>query len=670
MTKYSRIIVGIILSTAMISQTVKAQEAVAKKSLTRGKMWICCLPNGSLERDVTTMHNWLTNYPGHYEADNPIAGGWDGTRIFNVAQLEGENVGWQYRNFLTHNHVYAVEQTKLIKNYNLPNPNLPEEYIEGVIGSFKNDRLGNRHMAYEIEAKTMVWSLPRYDDFVIIECKLTNTDDVAFENFYYSRMLNPTGPDNPLSATYDVEYMWDDEISDDVGFIFYDDTSLPPETKGDSSIYSIFPGNITGDRGDPGNIEMENSRDMKLYSPALYAFTFYKDRLTPNKNGERKVWRNIFSRSSDAPLADRYPGHESLATYSGLTNILKDEQPEMGWREAHALHKEGDIAGSLWERSPRYVYTIGPYDIAPGESIEWIEIFVAGQMDRNISILGDTTATLHFVADGLVNLKENWNAVEELIRNNYAITKDIPPPTPATTPLRMGEIEIVAEPASAKINDELKAGVNLIWEPVHIGYRDPLTGDEDFAGYRVYRSNISIEGPWQLVNTIPIEEIDNYLQDGMVNFFQETKISIPYRYCITSFDNDGNESAKTAFNLDPVAARAFATNDLDQVRVVPNPFRQESGFRKGSGESKRLAFINIPEKCIIRIYTVALDLVRTISHESGGETTWGSNNDKYKDYLLTDFAMNVSPGIYIYHIESRVEGHEGDSKVGKIFIIK
>jgi hypothetical protein len=83
---------------------------------------------------------------------------------------------------------------------------------------------------------------------------------------------------------------------------------------------------------------------------------------------------------------------------------------------------------------------------------------------------------------------------------------------------------------------------------------------------------------------------------------------------------------------------------------------------------KRLAFLNIPEKCTIRIYTIALDLVRRIDHDGGGEETWGSSLGR--DYLLTDFAMNVSPGIYIYHIESHVEGHEGDSKIGKIFIIK
>jgi len=658
--------ISIILFSAI--HNLIAQQPVEKQRLIRGKMWVCCLPNGSLEKDMTTRNTWLLTYPGHYDADNEVAGGWDATRIFNVAQLSGENIGWEYRNQRTNTHVYAVEQSELVKNYNLMDPTQPEEYIKGIIGSFKTDNLGNKHMAYEIDAKTMAWSIPKYDDFILIHCKLTNTDDLTFENFYYSRMLSPDGPDNPLSASYDMEYMWDNEVSDEVGFIFYDDTSWPPEGKGDSAMYTIHPGTISGDRGDPGNIEIANSRDRKLYSPFIYAFTFHKDILTPNKFGEKKVWRNIFSRSNDAPDVDRYPGHNAMATWAGLTNILTKEQPEISWRDAHAQYSVGDIAGSLWERNPRYVYTIGPYDIAPGESIEWVEVFLAGQMDRDITILGDTTAALHFVEEGLKNLKDNWNAAKELINNNFAVPGNIPPPTPADAPRLDNIIELLVEPGSGTIDGALKSGVNLTWEPVHINYTDPLTGAADFAGYNIYSSNISIEGPWKLVNTLSGEETNQYVSNGKLTFFQEARMSIPNRYCVTSYDTESNESAKIAYIIDAVAAESFPSNQLDQVKVVPNPFRQESGFPRDSGEMKRLAFLNIPEKCTIKIYTLALDLVRTLKHDGGGEESWGSSIGR--DYLLTDFAMNVSPGVYIYHIESDVDGHAGENKVGKIFIIK
>lgn len=663
---YTAIVFTLFLFAAVTS--LFAQEEVVQQRLIKGKMWISCLPNGALEKDMSTRHTWLLAYPGNYEADNEVAGGWDATRIFNVAQLNGENIGWEYRNRASKLHVGAKVQNTLTQNYNMVDPTQPEEYMEGIIASFQKDRKGQRHMAYELQAKTMAWSLPRYDDFILVSCKLTNVDDVTFENFYYARTVTPRGP-SPGSHSYESEYLWDDEVSDDIGFIFYDDTSWPPDMKGDSTLYSIHPGDISGDRGNPGNIEVENSRDRQLYNPYLYAFSFCPHSLTPNKDGVQKVWRTILSTSVDAPDIERYPGHDAMSSWLQFTRCIGNEQPRMSWRQAHAQYQEDGPAGSRWERSPRYIYAIGPYDIAPGESIEWIEIMLAGQMDRNITVLGDTTATLHFVEEGLKNLKENWNAAKELIDHNFAVPGNIPPPTAADIPLMGFTNELLAESGSGTVNGMDKAGVYLTFDPVHTGYTDPLTGEADFAGYNIYQSIISIDGPWKLVNTIPVEEADKYIDGGKMTFFQLADISIPYRYGVTTFDKDGNESALTAYILDAVTAQAFSTNNLEQIRVVPNPFRQESGFAN-IFERKRLAFINIPEKCSINIFTLALDLVRTIEHDGGGEETWGSTTTKGNDYLLTDFAMNVSPGIYIYHIESHVAGHEGESKTGKIFIIK
>ena len=101
---------------------------------------------------------------------------------------------------------------------------------------------------------------------------------------------------------------------------------------------------------------------------------------------------------------------------------------------------------------------------------------------------------------------------------------------------------------------------------------------------------------------------------------------------------------------------------------MPNPFRQQSGYAEPA-EAKRLAFVNIPGLCTIRIYTLMLDLVKTLEHtNNGGIQTWGSQSGK--DYMLTDFAQNIQPAIYIYRIESHVPGHEGESSVGKIAVIK
>ncbi len=644
-----------------------AQDVILQQTLTRGQFWFCGIPNGSQEHERGRFDISIYDaYPGGYEQENTITG--SDRRIFNVARINGEEVGWQYQPGRTtiSGEIYAIEQTTLVKNYNLVDPTQPEEYYYGTFGSAQYDEQQQRHMQYEIEGKVMVWSLPKYDDFVIMKCKLTNTDDVVFEDYYYTRKLSVRGPGNPLSASYDVEYLWEEDVSEELGFIYYDDTSWDP-ISGEQTTYLYHPGTITGDRGDPGNIKVAGSGDKKLYSPHLYAFSFLKHGLTLNKNGESKVWRTILSRASGAPFEDKYQGDTPMQSWSTMVDVLSREQPQISWREAHENYQTGDRAGSLYERNNLYLYAIGPYDIAPGESIEWIEIWLAGQMDRNITILGDTTATLHFVKDGLENLKVNWIAAKELIDNDFAVVGDIPPPTPAETPRTGNENELIVEAGSVVEDGVDVAGVYLTWKAVHEGYNDPIFGVNDFAGYKIYQSDISFEGPWKLLHTLDMQEINDLSKDGDVTYFHSVIPGVPYRYCVTSFDQDDNESAKTAYNLYPVSAARVATNNLSSVQVVPNPFRQQSGFLDTS-EKKRIAFVNIPAKCTIRVYTVALDLVRTLEHDGGGETTWGSITGK--DYMLTDFAMNIMPGVYIYHVESHVQGHEGESSVGKLVVIK
>jgi len=680
----NKIFIESFMLVLITSAIIYTQVEVQSETLTRGKLWMCILPNGALEYEDGfggNVNRFVDAYPGYYGHRTDITPGIDESRIFNVAQIlnsDGttQDVGWAYRTQRSLDEVSALKQTELMKNYNLVNPTQPEEYITGIIRSNKYTSSNQRHMQYDLECKAMAWGIPKYNNFILIKCTLTNTDDVTFKNFYYARSIEPYGPASPVgnAPLYDKEYLWDIEISDELGFIFYDDTAWPAST-GVITQYPYWPGTVTGDRGNPGNIKIAGSTDKKLYAPAVYAFSFLKTGLTPNKFGKQIVYRNIYSASSAAPTPDKFPGSDLMTIYSVftdtlITGLVNQKQPLVNWRDAHQIYDplNPGFAGSLYERNPRYVYGIGPYDIAPGQSIEWIEIWIAGEMDRNVSILGDTTATLHFVEQGLKDLKESWDAARSLVQNDFVVTENVPPPTPADQPLIGNLTELQVTSIAQNVNGVTTSGVNLSWKAVHVGYKDPITHEADFAGYKIYQSDISVEGPWELLSTISASDVDKYVNGNQVTYFQPANVGAPYRYCVTSFDTYGNECTKTGFNYYPVTATIFPSNDLSQVRVVPNPFRQTSGFTT-TGEQKRLAFVNIPASCIIKIYTVALDLVKTIEHTSGqGEVTWGTSTGD--DYMLTDFSMNVMPGVYIYYIESHVLGHEGESAVGKFVIIK
>jgi hypothetical protein len=686
-SRHTLLWVWIMVGTVCSMSSLYAQEPM---KLMRGKYWIKCLPNGALDRE-TTPNQWESVYTGDYNGLNESAGGWDNTAIYNGAIVAGQPAAWFYRAAqYNSSNIYPIVPTTVVRNYDLANVQRAEEYLTGTIGSFKTDGLGNRHMAYALTGTVSVWSQPGYDSFVIMDCSLTNTDDSTFNDFYYARLVTPNGPYRPSSVSpgWDKEYEWDPAIGDSLGFIFYDNTSLPSTTS--APTYSIPPGDSTGNAGDPGNIGVQGSQDRKLYSPYVYAYTFDVNSLPANKNGQKKVWRKIVSSNSTPadPLELLPSRYDQLGQYNILVNFLtQNEQPRVGWRAAYDSIQRGFSvpgAGSLWERNPRYMYGIGPYTIPPGGTLKWREIFVAGQMDRNVSMLGGYEATRRFKNEGIANLKQNWRNALALLSTGFQIPNarrgTIPPPTPCTTPrtLDSDSSEIKAAPFAIYPNGQRVGGVQLSWRAVHRGYVDPSTKRADFAAYKVYRSNNSVEGPWKLIDSVAVARADSFVavRDSSfstsayswVKYFLPAEPNVPYRYAVTSIDTGGNESAMTGYTFYPVSAEPAPSNKQSDVRVVPNPFRQVSGYAEPA-EAKRLAFVNIPANCTIRIYTLALDLVKTLEHTSGGGIeTWGSQAGK--DYMLTDFAQNVQPGIYIYHVESHVAGHEGETSVGKFAIIK
>ena len=104
-----------------------------------------------------------------------------------------------------------------------------------------------------------------------------------------------------------------------------------------------------------------------------------------------------------------------------------------------------------------------------------------------------------------------------------------------------------------------------------------------------------------------------------------------------------------AFNMtvEPVEPTAGPTPNLLRVVAVPNPFRaNEAWDQPGAHE---LHFINLPAVAQIRIYTVAGDLVKELSH-----------SDRIRDFERWDLknqrGQDVSSGIYLYRVEANVAG--------------
>ena len=109
-----------------------------------------------------------------------------------------------------------------------------------------------------------------------------------------------------------------------------------------------------------------------------------------------------------------------------------------------------------------------------------------------------------------------------------------------------------------------------------------------------------------------------------------------------------------------------AKNQLDQIRVVPNPYmvanswEPRNPYSNGRGP-RELHFTHLPKKCTIKIFNVRGQLVNEIQHDTphleNGTEIW---NMQSKDLL------DISYGIYIYHVDAGAIGE----KVGKFAVIK
>jgi hypothetical protein len=100
------------------------------------------------------------------------------------------------------------------------------------------------------------------------------------------------------------------------------------------------------------------------------------------------------------------------------------------------------------------------------------------------------------------------------------------------------------------------------------------------------------------------------------------------------------------------------------VKVVPNPYLIHNEWQQSS-LIRRLRFINLPSECVIRIFTLNGDLIKTIKHKATiGSVQGDAGGDVWWD-LLTDNRQLVASGVYIFHVDSKV-----GKQTGKFVVIR
>jgi hypothetical protein len=654
-------LIAVILLLAMVP-LLHAQQ-FNYQDITRSKLWARIWNTSGVGQPTAGGETFYKfDYPGHLITANTYEhyGMCEWSGYMTGATVDG--VGKPFRVCMAYDpnptYIAAIEPATLTKNYNLADPSVPAEEI--LTGANKINEYG-----VEMHFRVLAWSFPKYSDFLIYEYVFTNTGGKQITDFYFA----PTAElaiSTPMVGGWrdDDDYEWD---LNQQAFYFHDgrqwDTDDQPVVEG----YGL----TRSDLGDPADLGAPAAIDHEFLSPQY--FTYYWLEKPVKSDPGAPDYPNIVDKNNLNQQSNRVqedPNNENPETHFDsdaycLSALKYVQAPPATTEDGVAI--PGGRRATRYERQIDFLNSTGPYDLPPGGELKFVMVAACGMMSMDKVAAGGVENEQH-LKDGRDSLWAHVDAAAELYRRGYKCP--VPPPTPTD-----GNNSLV-------LTSTADPGIKIQWPPIPDSYRDPDFGDNDLAGYRVYRSAFRNIGPWTRIAEIPKSAA--VMEDGMITHTDtDVRLGIGYYYAVTSYDTGHNapwpadpsmatvgalESGLVNQNTEPVYPMAKPSNNLDDVRVYPNPFRQHSQLR-GPGEEYRMEFVNVPSKCTIRIYTLAGDLVRTIEHTSGsGDEPWGSK--AIGDYQVTRYLQFVAPGPYIFQVESHVAGHEGESKLGKFVIIK
>lgn len=355
--------------------------------------------------------------------------------------------------------------------------------------------------------------------------------------------------------------------------------------------------------------------------------------------------------------------------------------------------------------------TTGPFRrLEPGETVNVVFALVAAKKYGNDPTADDTPASRSNLYRGLRFAQQAFDG-EDKNRNNTLdpgedlngdglLTRYVLPAPP--TPPRVRVI-----PGNQSIT--------VLWDDRAEASVDPISGQQDFEGYRVYRTNAGADlDPSRVLSSafVLIGEYDRTDNELFYNTgFGAVRLAEPFQlpgdpvayryrldvphqlngwqyvYTVTAFDSgdpvnnvESLESSRlqNARRVIPGTTHEMAANG--EPFAYPNPY-YASALWDGSGErARKLYFANLPARAEIRIYTMTGDLVKTLRHEGdsydGGDLEWFARfadgtqtfaGGEHAWDLITDSDQATATGMYLFTVENL---DTGSIQRGKFVIIK
>ena len=581
-----------------------------------------------------------------------------------------------------------------IHNYKYHDYILNDEFPEEIIISqwlTKSGIQGTR--------KAYAWSYPGYDDFIIQELFFKNTGSDILDPVYFALKTSISVNSAAHGWADGYEMGWSDwrvnrkQTQDDVFFYTQSDSFTPdlPEFK-DQYIQHIMVyqrdgdwlGTNWDDTAQPYKLEAANTGENEFQGQKENQLLAYQyiglGILDYLPSGEY-----VHPQDSHQPVSVKWwqSGNIDQFDYHD-PNPLTHNDREMF--DAIVNEDENNITNTpIINDLGENAMIFGPYRLEPGEKAKIVIAFVGGS---GADWLGEDEITWSLSPE---SISEHTLGERSLFRNlekakfAYENGFDIPDAPP--------DVEIW-------FGNSPMGQVVVNWSNDAEDALDPdYEGDEakDVRGYRIYRSwppsHFWHNGPWEFVTEIPIGDPAYYDSTRGVYSFTDTSSFSGYNYYYSVhtydsghsywYDKNGNDlgpipplesgmvspEQKNMIAITPYQGSRTVFDQMSEpIRIVPNPYRLDFDdpfhMYPDAGDPYKIRFINLPRKCIIRVYTASGDLVLEKKHlkETSGESAWRQES--------ITLSGNVVSGIYFWVVESLVKESIGQVQTGTLAIVK
>lgn len=561
-----------------------------------------------------------------------------------------------------------------------------------------NDTIfGHVPLGVKVRQESYAWNFPFSDFFVILNYTITNmsqdTLDTMYVGFWNNAVVRNTNYVRPGTTGY-FDHGGNGFISQQRLAYTFDFDGIP----GGPPASSYVGLKLLGTSPFPSGVDSIGNLNTHTYFTA-WAFR--------SSVGDEAYY---------SPTDDYLSGQHYLSRYDRMRESLPQEKID---------------PLRTGPRNMTYLLSTGPFNrLNPGESVEVVFAVVCARKVGSAPARDDTPAQRQQLYTNAAWAQQAYQGEDANGNNILDVGEDIArrdSVSPMDVGLRYepdGKITrylLPAPPRQPKVRIEVEnQAVTVYWDKKSAEESlDPITGQRDFEGYRIYRSNVGsdfLRPEDFLLNLSLVGEFDR--SDNNVGYntgfsrillpgpkvFPGDSIEYWYRfppldadiqhlngwqyvYGVSAFDKGDSvngvlslESAKALNRVVPGTPPAVSDNAI--IGVYPNPYYVNAYWDGSRERLRKIYFYNLPARCEIRVYTLAGDVVAILDHEASKST--GSEIDWFTQFgdrttqpqfaggehswdLITRHDQAIATGLYLFTVENK-DG--GEIKRGKFLIIK